>query len=218
MAKFTLFCAGMSRSGGTLQYLFAKEVLERAGMKWDIIKREWPEEWMIDYIKNGRGMAINIYRDPRDVLVSLWEFYERRDCYEGRDVEWDFYRAFQEFTNTMTWQLKWESRVENLHSYRYEDYHPYNWHKHVIELQRLLTEKSDNKDAHEIADLYNLDRNIARSNEINNWWDAPGTLLTARHISDKRGAVGRYTDVLDMDQIKVIENYAGNWMRRNGYL
>lgn len=215
-------CCGMGRSGGTQQYQLTMEIFKRYelgeirefGLHYAkgedaLVKSEWFSEKYERYVVpvlEGKGKAIGIYRDPRDVITSLLEWRGRQEKeYKFEDGLW--HRIFDRWNG-------WEPICS--HVARYEDVHPDNWAKEVAEIGQVLGVKIDDKEAHNIAATWSIDNNIDRQAEQTSWFHGP-TMLTKKHISRDRGR-SRWRERLTTEQVYEIEEYLGkDWMEAHGY-
>lgn len=230
-----IFCGGMIRSGSTLQYQVAGELIERSklGRRMTYIP---PEEHtrvlefspqglstfkthdLTDPValqcQRGGGVALYIYRDLRDVISSFQQKEHIR--LEGTALE-------VKTTELIRKDLAWRS-LPRVYVSRYEDV--------LLALATEVNRISEFLDipcpalmAKQIAEDLCYARqaeNIAAANsedlvEINptNVYHRE-TLLHRNHFQG--GTVGRYKFDLDSEQCRQIEVQAGDWLVSNGYV
>lgn len=218
-----LFCAGMSRSGGTRQYQIAAEVVKHlqlgrgAGFGqglpdgkfdkedgWLVCKREMPEYWMPGMCE----LAIGIHRDPRDVVCSFMRWRGEQGRYD------DFDSALEETITAVNWFAQWET----IYNYiaRYEGF---NAAEEAQKIASLLGHRLPDKEAQKIAGMYTAEENIKRQEHIKSQgqWMNPSIMLTAAHVGSGHGrSVWRET-LTDL-QVKRVQIELGFWMETHGYV
>jgi len=231
-----VFCCGIARSGGTLQYQLTKELVERKGLgkgggqihfaspiassgnEFVVVKTEPCQDWKAAAVRTGAAKAVNIYRDCRDVVASLMRFY-------GLQREWIPNHQRSPKFNAITadgcivaldYQMEWESLL-GIHSSRYEDVWPDSWHEEVVRIAEYLGIKVSGEEAREIAAEYSIVKNLKRMAEIDGWWQPHRTLLTRGHISPRQGEPGTWKDVLTLEQVMIVERIAGDWLVSHSY-
>jgi hypothetical protein len=228
-----VFCAGMSRSGGTVQYQMAAELVERAkrgrgvgfGINaldmtfndWELVvmKTEEPKDYLIEMAEAGKADVIGTFRDPRDVAASLMEWRSAKYTWEnGFPVSAMWSDILQETERAVRWQEAWAS-IPNAHMAQYE-YMDWGLEAMRIVLHLGLGDMSA-RHADEVADKYNVDANRERMAELDEDWISPHTLLTKAHIGKNGGAVGRWVSDLTRPQVRQVEDVAGEWMDEHGY-
>jgi len=214
----------MSRSGGTAQYQIATEIVEtyalgsgaahgpiedRGTTPSVVVKKEPAHEWAIDMVKNGRAIAIGIYRDPRDVTVSLMKFLKAR----GKG-DHTFARSRWSWENAILWWKKWEPLCA--HVARYEDVHPGGWGKEAEEIASVIGIELEDGEAERIARKWCLERNKIRQGQNVQWLERR-TMLVRAHVSETLGE-SVWRDVLTKEQAMQVEDFAGaKWMEEHGY-
>lgn len=204
-----------------MQYQIAKEIAEShviakgmghaSGFKFEynaIIKKEPSHEWALQMVKDKKAQAIGIYRDPRDVVVSLMKFKEAKGKKSLFDkISWLWHHAIE-------WWKEWEPLCE--HVARYESVHPDGWYWEAIQISKVLVISITPSEAKLIAAKWSLERNVQRQQENRSWFDTH-TMLVKSHISDTRGE-STWRTVLAPDQVREIEAFVGaDWMEAHGY-
>lgn len=231
-----VFCCGMARSGGTLQYQLTKELVERKNLGrgggevhyaspripdrsgFIVVKTEPCQDWKASSVRNGAAKAVNIYRDCRDVVVSLMRFFRlQREWIPNhfRSPEFGAITAGDHIV-ALDHQTQWEE-LPGIYSSKYEDVWPDRWHEEVMRIAEYLGIKVSEEEAREIAAEYSVVKNIERMAKIDGWWQPRRTLLTREHISPLRGKPGIWKDVLTQEQVMVVERIAGDWLVSHGY-
>lgn len=215
-----LMCCGMSRSGGTLQYQIAEDVVSRlelgkgiglgmgldggayeAERGWFVCKREPP------HLKHMADIAISIYRDPRDVVCSFMRWRGE----QGR--RGDFVAALKETIAAVEWFTEWEPICS--HVARYEEFDAAEESKIIA---GLLERELNDDTAQTIANLYTVDKNLETIEDIKaeGGWMHPILMLTAAHIGSHRGA-SVWRDTLTFNQLELVEYLLGEWMQEHEY-
>jgi len=231
-----VYCVGMSRSGGTLQFQIVREIMARYAPNVKVTKNEIYREKVSASIDNDSNKGVGIYRDFRDVVVSLRGFYTRRAKYYKSNPDqltrekkgkpaftdesyWTFENTLADAVkNTLTWQKGWEEN-ENIYFVRYEDIWPGSlWDIETANVAHFcLGYYIKPKDAVEIASKYNILENIDRIDFMKKWFDAPGSFLTKGHIGVACGRPELWRTALTDDQVLAIEEIAGEWLVSHGY-
>ena len=223
-----VFCCGMMRSGSTLQYQLAAEIVESSGlgnrMGWvdsgniQKIKNHYLNQEMFHIVKchnyldesteiflNGEAKAIYVYRDIRDVVVSLMNKFNL-SYYEivKRGFIETIVKAYYDWTrleNTLI--SRYETMIENIaqEARRIAEYLG-------IEISEATAKRLDQKYSlnNQIQRIRQFDYQKGgvnlRSGEILD----PKTLLHANHIFS--GKSGQYKTELSRIQISLIESKA----------
>lgn len=216
-----VYCIGMSRSGGTLQFLLTRDIVKQMHGKtsWEVTKQEIALDWVVDDLREKRAVGINIYRDFRDVTLSLWNFFRGRAKYRGEDPDtWTFEEIMKKAEETLTWQKKWEE-IDGIYSVKYEDIHPDRWADEVVGISSFLGLRTNFTSALELASKYSLEENKRRIANLNQWWDGHNTLLTQVHIGKHRGRIGQWLhdDMITSKRLAAIEELGGDWLKEHGY-
>jgi len=223
-------CAGMSRSGSTLQYQIIRELVERTGLgegkgSWNYNKPR-PESSEIFVYKSERFIgesvsevdhAFAIIRNPLDVVVSLYRYRLANEYYKCTGVPIPLEDIiYDEMVLVMLWIDQWEKAGANL--IRYEDLYPDGWHKIAEQAASILDITLPQADAMNIAKKFSKEENAMRITNQKKWFDYTDSMLTLGHIGPHGGEPGQGEEHLTSDQIGYVERYAGDFMRRHGYL
>ena len=225
-------CCGMGRSGGTAQYQMVKALVERKGLgkgdgfgihydsaqrpaHWVVVKSEYATKWM-EPVKRGYGVAIGIYRDPRDVAASMMEFRRRKGELGFRERGWTFdQHIIPGFQEVMDRWRAWESVVAYAVAYEQAIQ---EWPYVVMQMAQVLGIEILPGEAIDIASEWCIQRNAARCDGMEQWIDSNDTMLTKAHVGERRGMVGRWKHDLTTEQAAQIEDIAGKgWMVGHGY-
>lgn len=233
MGKY-IVCCGMSRSAGTAQYQMVKDLVERHelgggdgfGMhhypgkrpgELVVVKIERASSKWMKAVQEGRGVALGIYRDPRDVAVSLMEF-------RGRQAElWPrkqgngstFGDILPDLCDAVEWWQAWEPLCSYMVPYEMA---VMNWPREVVQIATVLGIEIDGMEAMDIAARWCIYRNVQRCEEQERWISSNDTMLTQAHIGHRMGVIGRWRHELSKAQARLVELVAGeDWMEAHGY-
>lgn len=233
-----LFCGGMYRSGSTLQFQIASEIVENKligkRIEWTKpdrffeIKSKYKNYHKYKVYKshlltveidkefiNNNALGIYIYRDLRDVAISLMQ--KNNVSFEQVIKEKTLDRAIEEYT-------KWTSK-KNVHVARYEDVIN-NLAQEISNIATFL--KVENMSLEQCAILANefslekqqkrIETSINSNNLINqkNNRFCPTSLLHTNHIKD--GAVGKWKNLLEENQYNYFIEHYGWFLKKTGYL
>lgn len=229
-----VFCAGMRRAGSTLQYQLAKAIVEQSkrgvAIGWQI-HQNWPQlraqysdnsgyivlkthHFIEEYTKED-CRTLYIYRDIRDVVVSLMNKYE-----------FPFERAMQEISSILDEHYAWMD-IPDIYISKYEcDIFNPIWKAIQID-QYLSTNLSDIKlkaigAQHTLANqekyirYFNWTEDAIDAMGVGKTMRDPETQLHRNHIHS--GRVGQWRTKLTYHQVKEIEIVAGNYLREYGYI
>lgn len=231
-----VFCCGMYRSGSTLQYQIAIDLVTRKGLgdgfgyvllddfktmlagdqndeTYKVIKSHAFIPEAESLFRAGKAKALFSYRDIRDVVVSYMtmqgvSFNKLLD--EG--FIYAVLKAYEDWT-----------RVSVIHISRYEDLIA-DLPGEVARVADYLGINLKAEEAAEIAGEYSLERQKARMGQnrfapsqepIRDQKTNPKTLLKDNHIHS--GAQGRWRTILAKREIALVEHIARDWMRERGY-
>ncbi len=236
------FCCGMYRSGSTLQYQLTARLVEEAGMGKRV---EWakPEQFprvsekMADYqglkvfkchictdeimaqFKKQNALGLYVFRDIREVVASTL-----RKKYKGKKNEkfqGDFKKNLIE--RSLENYYKWTS-LNNVLVSKYEEM-ILDLTKEAKRIAHHIGVSLPEEKYLEISEDLSLDKQIQRieaykktvpgtelspKNVIN-----PDTLLHTDHITS--GETDNWRHELAREQIKLIEEKAGDWLQEHGY-
>jgi len=235
MAKW-IFCAGIPRSGSTLQYLIAKEILTISknhflDLGWlgnqNIVELHTRYNFTYDYvlvkqhnylagiskiIKAENLYILLSYRDLRDVFVSLMN------------------KSNSSFENVFS-KLKLQNFID--------DFNNWNSCNHVLRSKYEIFHKNISKESDRISkflniqiafeDIERISKNLSITNQrikikafnletlVNYEKEKfdPSTLLHQNHIHS--GEVNQWKEKLDNLQIGIIQFYARDWLKKYDY-
>ena len=229
-----IVCCGMSRSAGTAQYQMTRALVERHGLgggdgfgmhyypgkrpdKWVVVKVERAMPKWLEAVRDGRGVALGIYRDPRDVAASLMEFRRRQAELWPRAEERDgtFGDILPDLCDALEWWKEWEPLCSYMVPYEMA---VMNWPREVVHMAAALGIETDGMEAIEIAADWCVQRNAQRCEEQKQWISSNDTMLTRAHVGTRMGAIGRWREDLSDAAARLVEQIAGrDWMQAHGY-
>lgn len=208
----------MPRSGGTLLYQLVSEIAEaggiaqgrgfaREGIRRGVVKSEECCQWMLD----RRPLAFGTYRDFRDIIVSLRDFYNRRSVVKGSIARWTVAEVVRdEGQKILDDYYCWRSVCDVW--FRYEN----NLVDRILEIVPAhLGVTLPLADLKAIKREYSLIRNIKRTQSQPRWIDTD-TMLTQAHISETAGR-STWREELTQDEVNLIEELAGDWLIDHNY-
>jgi hypothetical protein len=153
-------------------------------------------------VRRGTLIPTYIYRDPRDALLSAWE-YGQRGIEAGRSNAFSFIRDFETALNFILDYLRiWEMWMDTdgvLHC-RYEDL----LNNYYYEVGRLVDFIGLNPEKTEIQKVIE-----------NNKPGADGTDRKGMHF--RKGVVGRFRQKLTGEQISQLNQTLAPYLERMGY-
>jgi hypothetical protein len=217
-----LFCCGMSRSGGTLQYQIVSETVARLELGrgigfgiglgvgkydeeqgWLVCKKEPPESWALEMC----DMAIGTHRDPRDVVYSFMRW--RGEQGKGGD----FASALDETLLATRWFSRWEPHCNYI-----ARYDAFDSVEQARVTAKLLGHTLSKTDAQDIAHKFSIGKNRERMARIaaQGDWMNPSLMLTRAHIGSE-GGQSVWRERLTQEQIAEVEDLLGAWMEEHGY-
>lgn len=227
-----IIAAGMTRAGSTVQYQIVCELIESLGLGmtigWvDLLTKEFLEnlenvlsikdKFLIikshqysppveTLIKIGKAKVIYVYRDLRDVSLSLTKTFVNSF---DEAISW----SNNQLENYYLWTAIDEimvSRYENMVADLYNE---------VLRIANYLEIKVTNSLAREIASKFELNRQKQRIKEFDYEHDGlkgsgedmydPVSQLHKNHINS--GKWGQWKKSLSKEQIKLIESLAFSW-------
>jgi hypothetical protein len=235
MREGWVFCGGMIRSGSTLQYQVASELIERLGLgrrtgyvppsehtrmlagtpagMLGTFKTHELTEPIADQVRRNRSVALYIHRDLRDVVSSLQQK-------EGARLEGEH------LAGTVRELLRRDSQwraLPRVYVSRYEDV-IFGLGSEVLRIAGFLAISCPGSLATEIASVLSYreqEQGIAAAAEQDLIAVNPTnvyhrhTLLHRNHFQG--GLIGRYRVDLTAGQRAVIEDIAGPWLAQYGY-
>lgn len=224
-----LQCAGMIRSGSTLQYNIAKRVLELTAAgehihaNEDIVRRirqalDDPHRIYVNKthkyqpmflsrsdFASGRAKITMIYRDIRDIVASHLKF-KKRSTFAGVMVDLEDWTTHAE----RDW---FEAVPENMRlRVRYEDI-AHDIKNHALLIAKFLGLALTVAQAEQIAAELHIERVRQETRKQSNM--NAHTHCGVEHVHD--GSAGWYREVLTAKQIATIEDRVGDWLTANGY-
>lgn len=235
-----IICCGMKRSGSTLQYQIAAHLVEMTGKgtrvgwadtfeevqaqhpdntsnpRWKVYKNHNYSASMGAALTDGRAKGIYMYRDLRDVFVS---FMHKQNASFERLWTRDILRELVE--NYAQW-----TQQPNVLVSRYETMMA-DVSGEVSRIAAHLGLTITPEEAKQIAAEYSVTKQLERIEQADNLQVSRQTkgvgfdrhtLLHENHISEEQGQVGQWKTALTPEQVSLIENRYGAWMKANGYL
>lgn len=202
-----ILIAGMGRSGSTVIFNIVKELLYS---KYDDIyfshEFDFNEKLCkdINLLKthskdygNWPDIIITTRRDLRDVLSSFKQFH--KSYTSGKINEW--------VTLFMNWHQQWVDKTD--YEVIYE--------KYIRDKSTIIKDISNIigiTDYSEIDIIEKID-NLKNVKNIKGKFDK-STLIHPNHITNK-GKIGSYKTTLTDNEIKVVNEIAGEWLKKYGY-
>jgi hypothetical protein len=231
-----IVCCGMIRSGSTLQYQLTKEIVESSGygigvgwmdkeqLKFELQKTTDEKKLKVvkchDYFKEvsdlilrDKAKGIYVYRDLRDVIVSLMN---------KRNQNFESIFSIEMIKSLIDHNMKW-NRIETLYVSKYEEMMT-NLPDEISNIAALLEISIDNSFVTNVAQKYSLKNQKKRISEFN--YNDLGThsvddvydsssLLHKDHIHS--GKSKQWETELSRYQIASIENIAYEWLIEKDY-
>ena len=231
-----IFCCGMFRSGSTLQYGLASALVEKlgAGVRsrllskndfstlenayknfegYIVLKAHFITPAMATLLDAGNAVSIGIYRDIRDVAVSMMRMWGL--SFEELIIQ----QKLEEAINGLD---EWSQHSGHMVS-RYEDLLE-NPNQEINRIASHLNLVCTEELALEIVDDHSIEKNKKRIEEIAKqkekfgiegaYWD-PHFLLHSNHIFS--GGSGAWKEELTKEQVKLLEEKFGTWLLGKGY-
>lgn len=218
-----VIAGGMPRSGSTLQYQMACEIVERCrlgvhinrkGKRQMMYDQQMQQSEMIfvtkshrvwDYIDQALPTAKVIYvcRDIRDVIASVMVKSDQsfQAVMSGGLPD----MAIAEYYKWMQARRLWASKYEVMYADPVAE---------VIKIMACVEAMPRSKTllsfATEVAEYLSIENQIARREKRD---EKP-----TRHISPMKGKPGQYKVILSPAEIKETESRYGDWLRMLGYL
>ena len=222
----------MIRSGSTLQYQIASDLVERykLGSRLEYFREAMFPEMYSVYQRQvghkvfkahlctaeiqelfGRGEAIGLYsyRDIRDVAVSAMRKFEMsfKELMQKKWLEFAIESGELWRQQPRVFISKYEEMVVDLHV-------------EVLKTAKLLGISVSSLQAVEIAKEYEVERQRIRMKTTQRGIDVkdsfdPHSLLHHNHIFEAE--IGGWKKYLTDAEIELLENKFGTWLRNNGY-
>ena len=232
-----VFVGGMIRSGSTLQYQIARELVEtrlggeamgflesdcldaklaereaEAGARFPcVVKSHVCTAGIRERLDRGEAIAFYTYRDPRDVVISGSRNF---------GIPLDEFISGRLLDQAVGEGYLWTScRGVSASSFEALTADPEGWIRGMMRF--LGVEEDTEQGAARLAAEYSLEQQKARieraqHTDLGGFSVDPDSLLHRNHID--RAAVGGWRGQLDADQVREIERRAGDWMADYGYL
>lgn len=169
-------------------------------------------------VRNQTAFVVSVFRDPRDVAVSLHYFFHVRHIYAPKRYrDWTQSQIIKEWLpRIMCWYRVWET-VPHF-QIDYESNYFFGWQQTLsimfddyLHIPLLLA------DAEQACIEFSLTNNIDRQTSQEVWIDTNNTMLTKEHISPTHGFPGEHKRRLTPQQIEHIECENQEWMHAHGY-
>lgn len=218
-----IICAGMSRSGSTLQYQLISTFVENHGGV--ACGNYHPDKkYPIDKIcvfKSERFMpfdvAFSIIRNPLDVAISLYRYRIGKEYYYPMGTAISLIGLINsELKDVLSWIEAWEKA--GAHLLRYEDLYPDGFGDIIRQASNVLEIETTGMEISEIVSEYTLERNAARIELQDRWFDFTASMLTKAHIGPQSGKPGCGEMFLNDKHKQAVLSFAGDFMERHGYL
>ena len=230
-----IFCCGMIRSGSTLQYQLTAEIVEKLGngkrlgfvnnesFK-ELQKKEDPEKEMLvvkshyflqganNCIKEGRGKAVYVYRDVRDVVPSFMNVSGASFGASVFAMEKSL-NEYKKWVNTEDILIsKYEELVEDVKREvgRITEYLGLTLDDSIADEIAMKFSLQEQKKRIKQTNYKKIDEEIGRENA-----PEPHSLLKKNHINS--GESGQWNVALSRFQIGMIESIAYDWLKEKGY-
>ena len=232
-----LVCGGMKRSGSTLQYQLAALLVERLGAGrrypeqelhgtmgvpekeppgggWTVFKTHICSERVASLLRGGEAKAVYVFRDLRDVVVSLMAM--KGHTFEKTMARRDLPKAVEQSGKWLACPGVLVSRYEEVIADPANEVTRIGGHL-GLDVPRSLAE--------EIAAEYSVERQKQRIAEaaadgqvrdIDGRFVLPKDRLHVNHIFT--GGAGGWRQVLSREQAAQVEQSYGDWLRARGYL
>lgn len=231
-----IFCCGMMRSGSTVQYNLTTELIQSVGkgdtigwaerddflkiankyiktQKYHIVNLHNYFEEAAELIKNGDALAIYVFRDIRDVVVSIMNMSgsKFRHIVGNNFIERQLNNYYRWAGTSRIYVSKYEEIVKDLGA------ETFNIAKFLgLNISRTLAKEIGNK--YELQKqkkrMATFDYNKYGKQSGKGFYD-PKTQLHNNHIHS--GASGQWQSTLSPLKIGFIEDIAHNWLIDNGY-
>lgn len=228
----------MMRSGSTLQFQITARLVEEAGLGkrmewvkperfpelqakyadydgWKVFKTHFCTETMISESAKQNAMGVYVFRDIRDVFVSMMKKSGTTfDNLLNQGLIDECMRNFQRWTSLPRVSVsKYEDIISDLTS-------------EVVKIATHLNISLSHKKYEQIASDYTMQQQLKRIKKLKVKLSpqepkATGhqfdyySLLHTNHINS--GQIGRWKHDLSSKQVAIIEDRARNWLVANGY-
>lgn len=218
-----IVCAGMPRSGSTIQYRIVKEILKNKNNLIDLgwIDKQDLNEIIYNKINQDKTILVKIheynpifkklnskcdikvitsFRDIRDVFVSLMAF--KKVGFEDVFSKYAFNKIISDFK-------KWQE-FHSVYVGKYEEFYS-ELKREIDNISIFLNITIDNP----LKEKIYLSVVNTKVNSLSSPQYDPNTLLHSNHIND--GSARQWKSKLTKIQIGIIQNIAKKWLIQNGY-
>jgi len=199
-----ILIAGMGRSGSTVLYNIIRELLlmneknvycaldgkysHDKEQPFNLVKTHYDIKF-----KDWSDIIITTKRDIRDVISSFKQYNSSYN--KGGAKQWT--NAF------LNWYNLWE--FDSDYEFIYEDF--------INDEEKIINDLSN------LIGIKNFDMSLIKdkiislkSNNNNN-----ETLMTLKHISNTKGRINSYKEILSSSEINIINNIAKEWLDKHNY-
>jgi hypothetical protein len=221
-----LWCSGIIRSGSTLQYNLAKDIVtetESGGYihaNMDIEGAIWRtaplDEWWVNkchlyqprfmgpLVAKGQAKFVLIYRDLRDVIVSKMNFRKKTfgqiiGNFRKETVEREK-RFLEEIPADMIYRSRYEDVIGDLET----ETRNIADHMGIVLKDKLVGKIARNNSLESVKKFTNKLNNMDARTRL-----GPGHIYT--------GTYGRWRELLSDKQVSIVEAVVGDWLVENGY-
>jgi FkbM family methyltransferase len=218
---FWVFCAGMMRSGSTVQYQLVQRIVESSGRGegvWYCKPQDFPRlyekrkrepktfvmkchnylPWIDELVRDGRAVVLYTYRDLRDAIVSYMRVEKR--SFEGVINEgW----LEQRLEDDAAWY-----HAPGVHRMRYEDWIS-DLEGESLRIAALLGIDLSKAEAAAIAEEFGFEAQRARLPELEN------RIMYPEHVHS--GESGQWRHALSVEELDFLESVIGEWLLARGY-
>ena len=161
-----------------------------------------PTNFSLSLIRSGSIVPTYIYRDPRDALLSAWE-YGQRGVEQGRPNAFSELKDIDSASNFILnyihiWE-KWMQCQQAFHC-KYEDLLT-DYLSQIQQMLLFLKLNPDNEGVQEVVDKFRPGGN--------------DTVQKGLHFY--KGKIGRFRQALTMDQVSALNQTFGPYIERMGY-
>lgn len=247
------FCAGMRRSASTVQYNIVKDIVEHNGgyaagwviepsfkriynnvensdIPYATLKTHifWDSVKPMFTLFADKAKAIYIYRDLRDVAVSLRWFYKNgKTRFTAFNEEQAWTRILRDLEAIINEYDSWMSLPsDQIYFSRYEDIisHGIGISLQVSSIEKFMGLLGDKDKANESNRLYSM---VANQTKIDDFIELnkgkklkrlqdPQSLFWVNHFSD--GRVGKFKEELTTKELAEVEAIAMPWLKDRNYI
>jgi len=161
-----------------------------------------PTDFTLRLVRSGTLLPTYIYRDPRDALLSAWE-YGKRGVEQGRPNAFSDIKDVDSASNFMIdyihiWE-KWMQCQQAFHC-RYEDLLT-SYQSQIDQMLLFLKLNPDNERVKKVVDKFR-----------------PGVEETGQKgLHFQKGKIGRFRHALTREQVTLLNKTCGAYVNRMGY-